>query len=357
MKVQNKIVLAVLIATIAAGVLISQPIVHKNKYINSIIASIQNKDYIQASGQYGGYQPFVTVAVERFTTNKLPNITGTCSIGDTMTFIIKKGATGIVSETITKLCDTSPYSLNPTIALPDGKYRVDVKIALPEECLVGATTNGTVNNSDMESVNGTTGNDILNGNGGIDTLNGGACNDVIYASNGQNGSVNTAFSVSNLFGGTGDDVLYGGDPSSALLNAGGDQALNILDGTDETFDTAGTGETDVLNGGGVNSRNIFILGYCDSGNFISKDYYLGNGESDYASIYNMKTTGSKIDRIRLTGNPSDYRIFYNSNSGVHTLYRYNSSNNQSDLMAKIYSTEEIIFENYPEYFQFGCGGG
>lgn len=72
--------------------------------------------------------PFVTVAVEHNTTNHLPNITGTCSVGDTMTFVIKKGATNVVSETISKLCDVSPYALTPTISIPDGKYRVDVTI-------------------------------------------------------------------------------------------------------------------------------------------------------------------------------------------------------------------------------------
>ena len=125
---KNKIIFAIIVSTIVFGGLITHTIPKNNKYLQSIITSLNNKDFIEASGQYGGTTPFVTVAVETRTTNKLPNITGTCSIGDTMNFTIKKGATNVVNETITKLCDTSPYATNPTIALPDGKYRVDVVI-------------------------------------------------------------------------------------------------------------------------------------------------------------------------------------------------------------------------------------
>jgi hypothetical protein len=128
MKNQNKILLAVMISIVVFGGLTAKTFIGSNKYLQSIVASIQNKDFITASGQYGGYDPFVTIAVEQLTTNHLPNITGTCSVGDTMNFTVKKGNTGVVSETFSKVCDNSPYATNPTIALPDGKYRVDVKI-------------------------------------------------------------------------------------------------------------------------------------------------------------------------------------------------------------------------------------
>jgi hypothetical protein len=123
MKNTNIVVTAVMIVALVSGIINVLP---NNHYLNGIISSLQNKDFIKASGAYGG--TFVTVAVESYTTNHLPNITGTCSVGDTMTFMIKKGATSVVSETISKLCDASPYALNPTITLPDGKYRVDVAI-------------------------------------------------------------------------------------------------------------------------------------------------------------------------------------------------------------------------------------
>lgn len=96
------------------------------KYLATLVTKIG-----VGSGGGGGGAPssFVTIAVEKLTTNHLPNITGTCSVGDDMTFTIKKGSSySTVSETISKLCDASPYALTPTISLPDGKYRVDVDI-------------------------------------------------------------------------------------------------------------------------------------------------------------------------------------------------------------------------------------
>lgn len=45
-----------------------------------------------------------------------------------MNFTIKKGHTGVVSESFTKLYDAFPYAFNPHITLPDGKYSVDVSI-------------------------------------------------------------------------------------------------------------------------------------------------------------------------------------------------------------------------------------
>jgi hypothetical protein len=112
MKNKHKILITLTIASIILSTVISKNLLNDNK--NSVIVKADTS--------------FVTVAVEQLTTNHLPNITGTCSIGDSMTFVIKKGATNIVSETITKVCDSSPYTLSPTITLPDGKYRVDVNI-------------------------------------------------------------------------------------------------------------------------------------------------------------------------------------------------------------------------------------
>lgn len=128
MKNTNIVVIAVMIVAVVSGIINAFPNSQTNKYLSAVVSSIKNKDFIKASGQYGGSLPFVTVAVEPRTINKLPNITGTCSVGNNMNFTIKKGATGIVSETFSKLCDVSPYATKPTIALPDGKYRVDVVI-------------------------------------------------------------------------------------------------------------------------------------------------------------------------------------------------------------------------------------
>ncbi len=128
MKNTNKILLAIMISLVVFGGLTAKTFISKNPYLQGIVASIQNKDFIKVYGDYGGV-PFVTINVEQRTINRLPNITGTCSLNDQMTFVVKTGpAYATVSETINKLCDTSPYSLNPTIPVPDGKYKVDVSI-------------------------------------------------------------------------------------------------------------------------------------------------------------------------------------------------------------------------------------
>jgi hypothetical protein len=109
MKIQKQ--LAIALVTFIVGFNTLVPISYKssNPYLKSIINSINNNSFIEASGQYYGGTPFVTVAVEQYTPNHLPNITGTCSIGDAMNFTIKKGNTGVVSETFSKLCDVSNY--------------------------------------------------------------------------------------------------------------------------------------------------------------------------------------------------------------------------------------------------------
>ena len=139
MKDQNKVLLLVLLNIFVFGNIISLSLANTNPYLKGVIASLKNKDFIEASGQYGGGYggglPTVTINVEQLTTNRLPNITGTCSIGNDMTFVVKTGPTyATVSETITKICDVSPYALTPTIQIPDGKYKVDVSIETYDGC-------------------------------------------------------------------------------------------------------------------------------------------------------------------------------------------------------------------------------
>ena len=128
MKHTNKILLAIMISLVVFGGLTAKTFIAQNQYLQGILASIQNKDSIKVYGE-GVAVPFVTINVERRTTNHLPLITGTCSVGDEMAFIVKYDPTySTDSEVIYKVCDVSPYTLNPTIAIPDGKYKVDVFI-------------------------------------------------------------------------------------------------------------------------------------------------------------------------------------------------------------------------------------
>jgi Ca2+-binding RTX toxin-like protein len=345
MKYKQKILLAVIISIVIFGGLNSQSLISKSQYLQGIVASIKNKDFITASGQYGGGTPFVTVAVEKYTTNKLPNITGTCSIGSNMNFTIKKGATGVVSETFSKLCDASPYTTNPTIMLPDGKYRVDVKIGAG--CAINNTIQGTVGD---DTIAGTPGNDLINGNGGNDTLSGGPGCDTIY--NGSAGNQNGGFTFMN--GDGGDDTIYGGaicvlpmpffknpilprDLALFIFNTGSivvnaqntcGQGVNLLNGSNDTL--FGVGEKDILVGDIIipnvsGGADYFYLGN-DQGS-----YYVGSGDSDYAEIRNFDCA---TDFLQLTGSPGDYNIIYAGNTA--SIYKVGSNGNQ-DLIAKVNS--------------------
>jgi Ca2+-binding RTX toxin-like protein len=296
------------------------------KYSNQIKAgnlfSFANKQSITANAQTT--TPFVTIAVEQYTQNHLPNITGTCSIGNDMVFTIKKGSTGVVSETINKACTVSPYALTPTILLPDGKYRVDVSVTVASVCAVGSTIVGTTG---KDTINGGVNNDIIYGNGGIDLLRGFACNDTIYAGSASN--PNSAGN-SNMYGDGGDDTLFGGGTG-----------LNKLNGTNDTI--LGVGEKDYLYGGtttgATSSVDTFVLGN------INSSYYLGNGNNDFASIYNFNVLK---DKIQLTGPIANFSTNYqidNSTAGVVLLYFNNAGT--WDLVAKIYvSTPLVITGSY-----------
>jgi RTX calcium-binding nonapeptide repeat (4 copies) len=147
--------------------------------------------------------PTLTVSVEKYTQNHLPNITGNCVVGDNLLFTIKKGNTGLVSETLARTCTVSPYSLTPTITLPDGKYKVSVSKVVVD-C---PTTNNTIEGTNGDdTIEGTSNNDLINGNGGdIDFINGGPGCDTIYAGNA--GTPNSANGI--LTGDGGDDTIYG----------------------------------------------------------------------------------------------------------------------------------------------------
>lgn len=134
MKIQTKVLVSVAVSIAIFSSPVTKSLENSNPFLKGIISSIKNKDFIEVSGQYGGQyngSPFVTIEVPALTTNKKPPITGTCQIGETLNFTIKYGPTyNIVSETINNFtCVSSPYSINPTITIPDGKYRVDVDVA------------------------------------------------------------------------------------------------------------------------------------------------------------------------------------------------------------------------------------
>ena len=126
MKIQTKILVSIAISIAIFSSPITKSLENSNPFLKGIISGIKNKDFIEASGQYGGAN--VTIEVPNRTTNKKPPITGTCQVGDNLNFTIKYGPIySSISETIDNYsCDSGTYSINPTINIPDGKYKVEV---------------------------------------------------------------------------------------------------------------------------------------------------------------------------------------------------------------------------------------
>jgi Ca2+-binding RTX toxin-like protein len=287
--------------------------------------------------------PTLTVSVEKFTQNHLPNITGNCVVGDNLLFTIKKGNTGVVSETKARTCTVSPYSLTPTIALPDGKYKVSVSTIVG--CVINNTIEGTTGD---DIITGTAGNDTIYGNAGNDTLNGGLGCDTIYAGNASNNAGGFTF----MFGDAGNDTIYGSDGQCEQIlvqfknfnklqeltsflwpiSVNAQQnlctplqsyiaAVNLLNGTNDIL--LGVGEFDKLIGSLDVGTDYFYLGN-DQGT-----YYLGGGDSDYAEIRNFECA---TDFIILKGTPGDYLVTYSSN--VASIY-FLQTNGGQDLIGKV----------------------
>lgn len=130
MNNKYKIFLTITVAVIVFSGFSAKNIISTNSYLKDVISSLQNKNLIEVFAQNAS-ATFVTIAVPAATTNNLPTITGTCNIGDTMNFTIKYGPTySTVSETINNYtCSVSPYSITPNIAIPKGKYKVEVIIS------------------------------------------------------------------------------------------------------------------------------------------------------------------------------------------------------------------------------------
>jgi hypothetical protein len=94
-------------------------------------------------------------------------------------------------------------------------------------------------------LNGGSGDDILRGGSGDDVLNGGSGDDILRGGSGDD-ELNGGSGDDQLFGGSGDDELNGGSGDDVLRGGTGDDVLNGGSGDDELFGGAGD---DVLNGG------------------------------------------------------------------------------------------------------------
>jgi hypothetical protein len=117
--------------------------------------------------------------------------------------------------------------------------------------------------------------------------------------------------------------------------------VNFIDGSNVTLQ--GVGEKDILIGSAIGSVNFFQL---SGGECPNSDYYLGNGDNDFATIKNFDPSKDKITLSDITTSISSYNITYTN--GVSNLY-YNG-----DLMAKIDSN--FILDINANYFSGQCGG-
>jgi hypothetical protein len=161
---------------------------------------------------------------------------------------------------------------------------------------------------------------------------------------GRNGEENSGFlgasgqNNANGFPPANNRLIMGTDCNDTLY--GGHCGKDTLVGTTEVG--RGMGEHDTLIGG--RAQDTFVLGDTHG------SYYLGGGNSDYATIQQFDL---KKDIIQLTGSAQDYSIFYSQ--GVASLYHHSSAG--CDLVAQIDSpcTGLDLNANYFNYVTPACG--
>jgi Ca2+-binding RTX toxin-like protein len=112
----------------------------------------------------------------------------------------------------------------------------------------------TPNVTQLMTIDGGTGNDLLTGGGGRNVIQGGTGNDILYGSDGDD----------VLLGGTGNDDLFGASGNDVLVGGDGCDILNGGVGRDLLI---GSQNEDLLNGGG--DEDILIGGYTSHDNNIT----------------------------------------------------------------------------------------
>ncbi len=119
-----------------------------------------------------------------------------------------------------------------------------------DDTVDGGTGNDVLNGGDGDDVlSGGTGSDILNGQNDNDLLNGGDGNDKLYGLSGVdelNGGLGNDYlyggdSNDVLNGGTGNDVLDGGNGADLMTGGGGNDVYLVNDAGDQTIELPGEG--------------------------------------------------------------------------------------------------------------------
>ena len=179
--------------------------------------------------------------------------------------------------------------------------------------LAGNPIDGTSGN---DSLDGTSGFDIIRGYEGNDRLRGKGNKDILFGDEGRD-TLAGHNGDDSIFGGTGNDKAYGGNGDDSIVGgtgndyAHGGRGMDVLTGVDPESSQPGLGELDRFRGG--NDADTFVLGdasgvYYDDGNDGT------GGWGDRAHIIDF-VVGE--DKIQLHGAASDYELKATRN-GKHT---------------------------------------
>jgi Ca2+-binding RTX toxin-like protein len=154
----------------------------------------------------------------------------------------------------------------------------------------------------MAIINGTSGNNVLNGTTSADEINGFGGHDQLFGGR-HDDTLNGGDGNDTLDGGSGNDFLNGGTGADTLNGGNGNDQLNGEAGADtlnggDDFDRldGGTG-ADTMNGG--DGSDIYIVDHVGDVAKESFDDDLGGFDSVEASV--SHTLGFGIEDLRLTG--------------------------------------------------------
>lgn len=202
--------------------------------------------------------------------------------------VVSEGATfGSVDIAFIKDATTEMPEVEPLVLQPSDSYTIDpfnsqVTISILDFPTT-ATIEGTVGNnilngtSAAELIKGLDGNDIINGNGGEDILEGNAGNDTVTGSSSRefiNGGIGNDTLYGNggediLVGKAGNDLIYGGSNADrieaglgndTIYANGGVDVINSGAGFDTVWLGAGQATVTVKTGTGFDTVNGFQVG-------------------------------------------------------------------------------------------------
>ncbi len=193
-------------------------------------------------------------------------------------------------------------------ALNNGDHAT-VSISYTAEDSSGAQTTGefvlTVDGvTDMNTINGTSGSDVLFDTGRDDHISGGDGNDVIFTSSGSD-LVDAGKGDDTVTAITGNATINGGDGNDTILGGSGNAVLNGDNGNDTIIGGAGTA---VLNGGAGNDTlianagkdivsggqgNDQLFGGAGNDTFVFK---VGDGQD---TVFGFQTTGTSHDVVEV----------------------------------------------------------